>query len=219
MEFVFSLLILTVCFFLLYILCRQDFVLLRQNISLSQILDTAILTVLFAFTAGRLFFLINNQDFALLHAIRFFHFIKFPGISIIGFALGGFLALWFFMRRKKGILRTFDIFSVSFFPLYSFSLIIKSYTQGGAFALPIILLILSIILFAFFIRSHFRYILRDGSISLIFLLIISADSFLYEYLNPERHIVLLDFTAAQVLSIIVAAASAVFLFLNQKAKA
>src|SRR3990172_2074219 len=138
MELAFLIPVLTVCFFLLYILCRQDFVLLRQNISLSQILDTAIITIAFAFITGRLLFLINNLEFSLLHVIRFLHFIKFPGVSPLGFFLGAALAVWFLMRQRKGILRIFDIFSISFLPLYSLSLILKSYPALMAFIFPIV---------------------------------------------------------------------------------
>lgn len=216
MEFLFLILILIVCFFILYILCRQDFVLLRQNISMAQIMDAAIIAIIFAFITARLFFLINNLDFSLLHAIRFFYFIKFAGVSPLGFAIGGLFAIAFLMRGKKGIFRIFDIFSISFLPLYSFSQVFKNYPQEFAIVAPIVTIVLLVILFIFFLKSHYRYILRDGSISLILLLIISTVTLFYEYLNQEKHNILFDLSAIQVLSIILAASSVVFLFLNQR---
>ena len=216
MELALLILVLIVCFFLLYILCRQDFVLLRQNISLSQNLDTAIITIAFAFITGRLLFLINNLEFSLLHTIRFFHFIKFPGISPLGFSLGGALALWLLLKSKKGIFRIFDIFSISFLPLYLFSLIFKSYPGATAIIFPIIAIALALILFVIFLKSHYKYIMKDGSIFLILLLIISIDTLLYEYINPNKYIILFDLSTSQILSIIVASSSIVFLFINQR---
>ncbi len=216
MELAFLIIALAVSVFLLYILCRQDFVLLRQNISLSQILDKAIIAIAFAFITGRILFLINNFEISLLHAIRFFHFIKFPGISSLGFFLGASLALWFLMRGKKGILRIFDIFSISFFPLYALSLAFKNYTGELSFVLQIATFILSLLIFIFFLRSHYKYLMRDGSISLILLLVISLDTLFYDYLNPGRHPVLLDLSITQILGIILASSSLVFLVLNQR---
>jgi len=216
MEFVFIIVAFVVCFFLLYILCRQDFVLLRQNISLSQILDTAAIAITFAFITGRLLFLINNSELSLLHIIRFFHFVKFPGISPLGFFVGGVFALWFLMRDKKGILRIFDIFSISFLPFYLLSLILRSYPPQIAIFLPAIATIFLLALFIFFLKSHYMYILRDGSISLMLLLIVSIDTLLYEYLNMDRFIILFDLSPGQLLGIIFAASSIVFLFINQR---
>mgnify|MGYP001568270036 FL=1 len=215
-ELVFLISILVVCFFLLYILCRQDFVLLRQNISLSQILDIAAIAIIFAFITGRLLFLINNSELFLLHTIRFFHFVKFPGISPLGFSLGGIFALWFLLRNKKGILRVIDIFSISFLPLYLFSLILRSYPPQIAIFLPAITIIFLLTLFIFFLKSHYVYILRDGSISLMLLLIVSLDTLLYEYLNMGRFFLLFDLSPSQLLSIAFAASSLVFLFINQQ---
>ena len=216
MEFILLILALIVCFFILYILCRQDFVLLRQNISLAQILDTAIITVILAFIVGRLLFLVNNLDISLLHVIRFIHFIKFPGASPLGFFLGASLSLWFLLRKNKGILRIFDIFSISFFPLYSASLVFRNYPSSLSFIFQIILGFLSLILFVFFLKSHYKYILRDGSISFVFLFIISMDTLFYNYINPQKYIILFDLSTSQILSIIFASSSLVLLFINQR---
>ena len=170
----------------------------------------------FAFITGRLLFIINNLEISLLHAVRFFHLIKFPGINPLGFFLGGVFALWFLMRNKKGILRIFDIFSISFLPLYLFSLILRSYPSQIAIFLPAIVTIFLLALFIFFLKSHLMYILRDGSISLMLLLIVSVDTLLYEYLNMDRFIILFDISSGQLLSIIFAASSIVFLFVNQR---
>lgn len=216
MEFILLFLVLIGCFFLLYILCRQDFVLLRQNISLAQILDSAIISIVFAFITARLLFLINNLEMSLLHVIRFFHFIKFPGVSPLGFFLGTAFSLWVIFRKRKGIFRVFDIFAISFLPLYLFSLVIKKYPGVYALILPIFLAAVVLGLFIFFIKSHYKYIMRDGSISIIILLLISLDSLFYDYINPDKFAVLLDLSIGQILGIILVSGSIIFLFINQR---
>ena len=205
-----------ICFFLLYLLCKQDFVLLRQNISLNQILDAALLTVFTAYIVGRLLFLFNNFDLSLLNIIRFFHVIKFPGLSYLGFFLGGLIALWVVFRNKKSALRIFDIFSISFFPLFFLSLLFRHYPKDLALVITSLSITLSVILFVFSLKSHYKYLLRDGSISLILLIIVSLDTLSYEYLNIKRYILLSGLSLSQILGICFTSIGIVLLLINQK---
>src|SRR3989344_6655980 len=157
MEVVIFLICIFISSFLLFVFSRHDFVLLRQNISLAQIFDLAIFVVVFAFLGGRIFFILNNFDVQLLHVLRFFHVLKFPGISSLGFALGGALAVVIFFGKKKAVGRILDIFSIAFFPLYIFSIVSVKY-QTNLIFVPIIFTVLSILLFAFFVKSHNKYI-------------------------------------------------------------
>ena len=215
MYFIFFPIVFVLCVFILYILSRQDFVLLRQNISLAQIFDSAILGLISALVTGRVFHIINNFNFELLHIIKFFHLLKFPGISTLGFFLGGGIALALLFRKKKGLSRIYDIFTIAFFPAYSFSVITKHYPPAF-FLLPFILLFLSIIIFVFFIRSHNRYILRDGSIGIIFILILCFENFFLQSITSGRVNLFLDYSFYQLLSVPIALISLILLFLNQK---
>ena len=133
MEVVIFLICIFISSFLLFVFSRHDFVLLRQNISLAQIFDLAIFVVIFAFLGGRIFFILNNFDVQLLHVLRFFHVLKFPGISSLGFALGGALTVVIFFGKKKAVGRILDIFSISFFPLYLFSVFDTKYQNNLIF--------------------------------------------------------------------------------------
>ena len=205
--------ILFLCFFLLFIFSKHDFVLLRQNISLSEIFDRAVIGLLFALVIGRLIFIVNDLNFSLLHVFRFFHLIKFPGISMLGFFVGGILIVYLLFRKKKGLGRIYDIFSLSFFPLFLFFLV----TQGRALPIVLITSAIAVLLFLYyiFVTSHHKYILRDGGISLILLLIICISVFALQALTSSTRAIVLGLSFAQILSVPIALATLVFIFTNQ----
>src|SRR3990167_55796 len=113
MELAFLLIIIFVSSFILYLVSRQDFVLLRKNISLSQMFDAAIIAFVIAFFSSRLLYILNSQDFSLFHIIKFFHLIKFPGLSLLGLFLGGAFALYVIFRKRRALGRLYDIFTIS----------------------------------------------------------------------------------------------------------
>src|SRR3989344_825223 len=117
---IFSALFIFICFFALFLFSKQDFVLLRQNISLSEIFDAAIIVFLLALLAGRIFYILDTFNFQLLHLVKFFYLTKFPGISTLGFFFGAAGGVLLLFRNKKGLRRIYDIFSISFFPLFGF---------------------------------------------------------------------------------------------------
>ncbi len=215
MYFIFFAVVIVICVFILFILSRQDFVLLRQNISLAQIFDSLVFALIIALVTGRIFYIINNFDFELVHIIRFFHLLKFPGISTLGFFLGGTVSLAFLFRKKKGLARIYDIFTISFLPVYSFALITKGYPNVFFFLPPILLLFL-IFIFAFFIISHNKYFLRDGSVGIIFILILCLENFFLQFINLDRGNFFMSLSFSQLLSVPISGISLLLLFLNQK---
>lgn len=172
-------------FFILYSLSKHDFVLVRKNISLAQVFDLSIVTFLIAFVAGRLVFILDYLQFELFNPIRFFHFLRLPGFSYLGFFVGGLIALFFLFRKKKALSRTYDIFTLSFFPVYIFNLLFRKYPINF-FIIPIVLGILAIILFAYLLKSHNTYRLRDGNISYIFLIVLSLDHLIIDFFVSEK---------------------------------
>lgn len=214
MDFLVFLLVIVICLFILYILSKQDFVLLRQNISLAEIFDLAFFTILLAFISGRVFFIVNNLRFDLLNPIRFFYLVKFSGFSILGFFLGGALALFLLLRNKKGLGRIYDIFSISFTPIYIFDLVMRTLPLN-LFFIPIILFLAITLVLAFFIRSHYKYIFQDGSISLMLLLIISLDTFFAQFLSPQKQF-LWSFSLSQIISILFVLLTLIGLLMIQK---
>ena len=215
MELVFLPTIIFVSSFILYLVSRQDFVLLRKNISVSWIFDSAVIAFVIALFFSRFLYALNNQDLSLFHVIKFFHLIKFPGLSILGFFLGGALALYIIYRKSNALARIYDIFTISFMQLYVFDTVVRAFSIGP-FYVPLIFLVLFIFIFLFFIRSHYRYTLKDGTMSLAFLLLVAITSFIFQFFDPGRHIVIAPFSIAQITSVFLIFATLILIFINQK---
>lgn len=204
--------VLIICFFLLFILSKQDFVLLRQNISLSEVFDRALIILFFAILSGRVFFIINALDFSLFNVLAFFHLFRFPGVSPLGFFIGGAVFIFLLFRNKKGLGRIFDIFTIAFVPLYLLFIM----RATGSTMVIVSSAIISVFIFYFFVKAHNKYITRDGSISLLFLLIICVVTFALQGIGGPRDALIAGFSFSQILSIPVGFAAAVFLLINQR---
>lgn len=203
-----------VSFFILYILSKHDFVLVRKNISLAQIFDLAFVALFFAFIAGRSIYVLDYSQFNFFHFVRFFHLIKFSGISMLGFFIGGAVAVYFLFKNKKSLSRTFDIFSLAFFPAFIFNVLTHQY-PANFFYIPIILSIILIVIFIALLRSHNRYYLFDGSISYFFLILVAFENFVIQLLDLKRSVFII-FSASQYLSVIIFIFALTALILNQK---
>lgn len=217
MEYLIYIAALIICFFTLFVLCRHDFVLLRQNISLSQIFDALFVSLIASFLLGRALFMVNSLSSELLSIVRFLHVVKFPGIELYGIFLGTFLSLFIIFMKKKGLYRIYDIFTLSFFPLALVSLLLQK-SVYSFFLFPVVILIISVILFIFFLTSHNKYILRDGSISVLFVIILSVISFFTDYSNKVNHTIIFNLSLLQLLSLIVIPISIGVFILNQRKK-
>lgn len=215
MELAFLLILIFVSSFVLYLISRQDFVLLRKNISLPQIFDGAIIAFIIAIFFSRLLHVLNNQDLSLFHIIKFAHLIKFPGLSILGFFLGGAFSLYVIFRKSRALARIYDIFTISFMPLFALETAARAHNIGP-FYLPTIFLLVFIYIFLFFIKSHYRYVLKDGTISLVFLLLVSFTSFIFQFFDPERLVAVGPFSVIQAISIFLIFVTLIPIFLKQK---
>lgn len=212
------LVVLSLCLFLLYILSKQDFVLLRQNISLAQIFDAQVLSLISGFILGRIFYVINYGRFDLIHPLKFFHLIKYEGIIPLGFFGGMALLLFTVFGSKKGLGRIYDIFAIAFFPLFAAGLLLRY--VNIFFLFPVIIFIALATAFLFLIRSHYKYILRDGSISFIFLSLLALDGITYDpFLYTGKNTVLGLFSLSSALSILILILSLIALTINQRKKA
>lgn len=217
MDFFLSIFILIVSFFILYLFSKHDFVLLRQNISLAQIFDSAIIVILVSFAFGRIFYFLNAGEFDILFSLGLIHFFNYPGFSILGFIIGAAVALGYIFRKKKGLGRINDIFTISTFPLFLFILVISSLKINNIY-LPIVLIVIGIAVFAFFIKSHNKYILRDGSISYIYFFLVCLGSFFLQVFDKQKFELFFSFSSLQILSALLAIVSLGMLFLNQARK-
>lgn len=104
----------------LFIFGKDDFLLLRKNISLEQLFSIAIGTFLVALFGARLSFVVTTFNLHYLQPLVFFLFPYFPGLSLSGGIIGGVSYLWYICQRSKvPFPRVFDIYVISF--LYTFS--------------------------------------------------------------------------------------------------
>jgi phosphatidylglycerol:prolipoprotein diacylglycerol transferase len=118
-----------ICFFIflfcLYLLARDDFILLRKSITLEQIFNYAFISALIALLSGRIMYVFFHPSLQYLNPLIFLIFIYFPGISVVGAIIGVIIFLFFISRKKKvprG--RIYDVFSLSFLTAFASNLII-----------------------------------------------------------------------------------------------
>lgn len=154
--------------FSIHALSGDDVVLLRKNIQMEKIFDTAIYTILFGMLISRVVFVAGNFDPAFLNPLVFLLFTYFPGLSIVGSIFGGSTFLYFQAKRRKyPVGRLFDVFSLA-----GLSSLAVGFALYGLLAntqrIPNILAALAffwvfLLLYKLFIKSAFK----DGSLSLI----------------------------------------------------
>jgi hypothetical protein len=197
--------------FLLYSLSKNDFILLRKNITLHQVFNYAFISLFIAFLFGRLFYIGNSQEFLLFNPLAFLHFLKYPGFSLLGAFIGVIIILSILVKDKKALPRLFDIAFLSFFPFFSLSLLFIPfnfmYIQIAAF-------ILSIIILCILLKFHQDYSLRDGSLFLVILMMIFLTSFIADIFVKQKAVIYI-FSFLQLMAAVGFLFSIVFLIKNE----
>lgn len=110
--------------FCLYLFSKDDFILLRKNVTLEEMFNYAFVNGLIALSSARVFYIIFHPAWKYLNPLIFLIFIYFPGLSLTGAVIGTLIFLFFLSQRKKiprG--RIYDIFSLSFLPAVVFNII------------------------------------------------------------------------------------------------
>lgn len=201
-----------ICSFVLFVLSRHDFVLLRQNISLRHIFDKAGIILLFAVFISRAFFLINAKmyDF-FIDPLRFLHVILYFGFNIFGLLISIALGVLFFFRKKKNFLRILDIYLLSFFPLTIFEAIFFLISGTLNFQIEVIYLLISLVLFIVLIKMHAGFKIKDGIVAFTILIFSSISYLAYSFMEKG----LLIYSPIQIASILVIAVSLYCLVLVQ----
>lgn len=214
-EFIFLLPVLFYCMYLIHALAKNDFVLLRKNVSLYELFDGVIISMIVGLILARIFYIIEIQDFSWFHPFRFVHLARLPGLSLFGFFIGVLPVLFFFIRRKKVLLRVYDIVFISLFPLFMFSLITRTYSLIiPGYVIQLLLALAGLIVLWICTKFYHNYTLRDGSIAMIILLFISTDLLLYGFVADYSPIIGI-FSFSQLCALVVSIGSLVFFVLNQ----
>lgn len=125
----FSFLIYLFCFlvflFSLYVLSRDDFLLIRKNVSLDKVFNLAFIIAVVGLFFARLFYVVFNFEFKFLNPLTFLLFTHFPGLSLAGGILGVFLFMIVFFRAYKvPVAHLLDFFMLSFFSALPFGFLL-----------------------------------------------------------------------------------------------
>lgn len=186
----FLIIVLLICFFLflfvLHFLCRDDFILLRKDVSVEKVFNIAFGVVPFALFFSRLLHALSSPSTNFLNPLYFILFPYFPGLSLIGAILGTGLSLYLiFGSKKMPIERMLDLFSFSAVSVIPFGALGYFALNRNMFSLEalffFVFYLLTAIFFYFFILSKFhKGRIKEGSASFLFLVFISIASILGE---------------------------------------
>lgn len=169
---IFFLLLFLICIFVflftLYVLGREDFIILRKNVSMEQLFNLSFLTLIAGLFAARIFYTLLNFDTNFFQPLTFFLFFYFPGLSLTGGLLGGaFFTLGYSYLKKLPSKRIFDIFSLSFLATLPIGFIITFIFQilsHKSFSLFNLLIpLVYIVFFVILVRIFTGGKLKDGS--------------------------------------------------------
>src|SRR5258708_5548518 len=113
------LLIQIICLFIFlfctYVLARDDFMLMRKNISLEHIFNIAFVGLFTSIIFARAFYIFLNPAKRFINPLVVVLFPYFPGLSLTGGIIGEILYFIYLSRKKKiPAGRLLDIFSLSF---------------------------------------------------------------------------------------------------------
>jgi len=176
----FFLLIIFFCFIIflyyLHISAKEDFVLMRKNVTLEQLFDIAFLTGFAALFTSRIFYVFLHPSTNYLNPLVFFGLPYYPGLSISGALIGSGIFLLLYGRRKRlPASRIADFFSIAFLlsvPIGFLAAGLLNKTADSILFYTVALL--SLLLFFFFAKILYPKLLggqyKDGTITFLFLM-------------------------------------------------
>lgn len=192
---------LVLSFFTLFVLSKNDFVLLRRGVMQKQIFDTMLLSLVVGFVFARIFYILDTFQFVYLNPIQFFHLILYPGLSIFGFLVGVFVVICYAYMKKKALLRALDLFSISFYWIFLMSLVYEV-VQNHSDILRILHFVVSFALFVIGVHLYRHFSLRDGGTGLLMMLYVSCSYFLFSF-SQVQETILYSLSFSQIISITV----------------
>ena len=201
-------------FFILHSLVKDDFVLIRKNISIFQMFDLGFLALVIAFIFGRLLYVADTRNIEIIHILRFFYIFKFSGFSFLGALVGFNIGVFLLFRGKSAFRRMFDMYSISFFPVFLVHMffIPPSHYKNLMIGIGVPLLI---VLFLVFLKVHKEYKLRDGSISALTLFFAGVLNLHISILSLSPRIIW-DLSLSALGSVAVIFAACIFFMFNER---
>lgn len=163
----------TIFLYVIYSLSRDDFVVLRSNASMEKIFNAAFLSAFFALFTSRLLYIVFNPKPIFLNPLGFLLFPYFPGLSLIGGLLGGFLFSTVILKSwNLPVGRIIDFFSMGFLVSFPFGflgsfLLSQQKLSAPSYFSVILYLALLFIFIKFILPLSLGGKLKDGSLSLL----------------------------------------------------
>jgi len=216
-------LVLFICFFIflyvLYFIARDDFVIVRKDVSIDKIFSLAFLVSFVALFFSRLFFVLVHPDPKLLNPLGFLAIPYFPGLSLMGALAAGelFILLWA-SYKKMPTGKVLDLFTLAFMAVMPLGYIGNFLIHLGKVSLfDNVFFVVSILVLLLFARIIYPFSnkgeIKDGSLALIFTTIIS---FLYFIINLFLNLKNFTFLSIDNLLILVILFSSLILLVNQE---
>jgi len=206
----FLIFVLIICFFIflfsLYFLVNDDLVIIRKDMPMDKVFNTAFLTVFAALFFARFFYVIFYPREVFFSPLGFLLFPYFYGLSLLGGVLGGSVFLTFYAKYQKlPVGRIFDFFAVALLSCLPIGLLGFLILAGKSyFSIFILSFVIYLILFALFIKillpASVRGKIKNGSLGLIFLFCFSIVTFVsgiisnsknYKLISLENFIILI----------------------------
>jgi prolipoprotein diacylglyceryltransferase len=182
-------------------LANDDLIIIRKDMPMDKIFNTAFLTAFVALFFARLFYVIFYPREVFFSPLGFLLFPYFYGLSLLGGVLGGSVFLTFYVKYQKlPVGRTFDFFAVAFLSslpigiLGFFILTGKSHFSSLIFSF-LVYIILLILFLKILLPASVRGKIKNGSIGAAFLFCFSIVTFLsgiisnsknYKLITPEN---------------------------------
>lgn len=102
--------------YVIFAFAHDDFILLRKNISLEHLFNITFIDILVSLFTARVLFIAEHFNPVYFQPLVFFLFPYFPGLSLLGGVIGGYLYLTYSTyRRKMPLPRVSDVFCLAFF--------------------------------------------------------------------------------------------------------
>lgn len=223
MHFLF--LVILFCFFIflfaLYLLTRDDFVLIRKDITLDIGFNIAFITFAVSVLSARILYVILNPSSDYLNPLVFLLFPYYPGLSLLGGVGGGVLFLVFTSKQLKFPMgRLIDFFSISFLSALPIGIIGYFLLDGqnllklGSIILVLVYTILFFIFIKILLPRLLSGMLKDGTIGLIFLICFAITSLITNIIARGKN--MLNLGLEDLILVIILYTSLVFLFRQEK---
>ncbi|MBI2074880.1 MAG: hypothetical protein HYT83_03545 [Candidatus Levybacteria bacterium] len=167
--------------FCLYTLSRDDFILIRKNVSQERVFNIMFIALLVSLFFARLVFVFFNYDSKFLNPLVFLLFPYFPGLSLVGALLGGaFFIAYYASSKKLPIGRLLDLFTITFLCCLPFGLFFiwlsSLASKKPVTSFILIAVVIYVMLGGLSIRIFQKARLKDISITFLFFSIFSIVS-------------------------------------------